>query len=63
MQCNRRPLGCVGREVFRGAYGEWEVEESDVREVLGYRAGISVAATGDFLCPFQFRHDLCSHLP
>ncbi|KAK9914886.1 hypothetical protein WJX75_001918 [Coccomyxa subellipsoidea] len=34
-----------GREVFRGAYGEWEVEESDVREVLGYRAGISVAAT------------------
>ncbi|CAL8468689.1 g8229 [Coccomyxa elongata] len=33
-----------GREVYRGVYGEWEVEESDVKEVLGYRAGISVAA-------------------
>lgn len=34
------------REVYRGVYGEWEVEESDVKEVLGYRAGISVAAAG-----------------
>ncbi|EIE22348.1 hypothetical protein COCSUDRAFT_33484 [Coccomyxa subellipsoidea C-169] len=33
-----------GQEVFRGVYGDWQVEESDVREVLGYRAGISVAA-------------------
>lgn len=36
----------VGREVYRGVYGDWEVEESDVKEVLGYRAGISVGAAG-----------------
>jgi len=37
----------VGREVYRGVYGDWEVEDSDVKEVLGYRAGISVGAAGD----------------
>ncbi|CAL5221533.1 g3742 [Coccomyxa viridis] len=33
-----------GSEVYQGAFGEWSVEESDVKEVLGYRAGLSVAA-------------------
>ena len=27
-------------------YGDWQVEESDVREVWGYRIGLSVAAAG-----------------
>ena len=36
----------AGSEVYQGAFGEWSVEESDVKEVLGYRAGLSVAALG-----------------
>ena len=42
------PSFVTDREVYRGVYGEWEVEDSDVKEVLGYRAGISVAAAGVF---------------
>ncbi|KAK9829113.1 hypothetical protein WJX72_003956 [[Myrmecia] bisecta] len=30
--------------VYKGIYGDWQVEESDRLEVLGYRGGISVAA-------------------
>lgn len=44
---------CAGDEVFKGMYGDWRIEESDVREVWGYRAGLSVAAAGArvfFLC-------------
>ena len=43
---------CSGSEVYQGAFGEWRVEESDVKEVLGYRAGLSVAALG------MHQHDL-----
>ena len=32
--------------MYQGAFGEWSVDESDVKEVLGYRAGLSVAALG-----------------
>ena len=28
-------------------YGDWSIEESDVREVWGYRVGLSVAAAGE----------------
>ena len=41
----------AGSEVYQGAFGEWSVEESDVKEVLGYRAGLSVAALGGPLNP------------
>ncbi len=57
-------LDSVGQEVFRGVYGDWQVEESDVREVLGYRAGISVAAAGDHVWASTLKASwLCSHKP
>ncbi|KAK9812459.1 hypothetical protein WJX73_001370 [Symbiochloris irregularis] len=31
-------------ETYQGVYGPWKVEESDRQEVLGYRAGLSLAA-------------------
>lgn len=33
-------------ETFQGVYGPWKVEEADRKEVLGYRAGLSIAAAG-----------------
>jgi len=52
--CCRRGLKplCAGSEVFKGMYGDWRIEESDVREVWGYRAGLSVAAAGARLASF-----------
>ena len=50
-RCDRRKhicargLGGAGRE-FEGAYGRWELEESDVFEVLRYRGGLIAAAAG-----------------
>ena len=35
--------------VYKGVYGDWRVEDSDVREVQGYRAGLTVAAAGMML--------------
>ncbi|KAF5839535.1 hypothetical protein DUNSADRAFT_508 [Dunaliella salina] len=32
------------KEVYQGTFGPWSIEEEDVKEVLGYRAGITVAA-------------------
>lgn len=36
----------AGSEVYKGAFGDWSVDENDVKEVVGYRAGLSVAALG-----------------
>ena len=41
--------------MYKGAFGEWSVDESDVKEVLGYRAGLSVAAAGE-CAGRQLRH-------
>lgn len=35
-----------GDVVYQGRFGAWKVEPEDVREVYGYRAGITVAALG-----------------
>jgi len=53
--------GPAGSEVYQGAFGEWRVEESDVKEVLGYRAGISVAAVG-MSSPLMRTPSLTSHV-
>lgn len=31
-------------------YGDWSVEDEDVREVVAYRAGLNVAALGTAAC-------------
>lgn len=40
-------------ETYQGMYGPWRIEEADRQEVLGYRAGLTVAAAGTLL------HSLC----
>lgn len=32
--------------MYKGMYGDWSVEDEDVREVVAYRAGLNVAALG-----------------
>ena len=34
------------KPVYKGMYGDWTVEDDDVREVIAYRAGLNVAALG-----------------
>lgn len=34
----------LAETVYQGMFGNWSVDELDIKEVYGYRAGISVAA-------------------
>ena len=36
-----------GSPVYKGVYGDWTLEQSDVDEVKGYRAGLTIAAGGE----------------
>ena len=57
----RENLKCrAGSEVFKGVYGDWRIEESDVREVWGYRAGLSVAAAGVRLASLVWQCTTCA---
>jgi uncharacterized integral membrane protein len=33
--------------VYQGSYGPWSIEQEDLEQVYGYRAGLSVAALGE----------------
>ncbi len=44
--CNAASQGS-GRQVFKGIYGDWTLEQSDVDEVKGYRVGLTIAAAGE----------------
>ena len=44
-----------GTVVYQGRYGDWSVEEEDVREVLSYRACLNVSAAGKARCVLNGR--------
>lgn len=48
MHVRARCVHCAASngEVYQGRFGPWRIEQQDVVEVWGYRAGLSVAALG-----------------
>ena len=42
-----------GTPVYKGVYGDWTLEQTDVDEVTGYRAGLTIAAGGEWVTHLQ----------
>jgi uncharacterized integral membrane protein len=42
--------GANSKAIYQGSYGPWSIEQADILEVYGYRAGLSVATLGFLWC-------------
>ena len=46
----RNAFAATEKPVYKGMYGDWSVEDDDVREVIAYKAGLNIAALGTASC-------------